>query len=236
MVRSSPAEPVKGTKPKGARLVPTMTDAQLAAKRIRNRNWQRAYRIRSKDYVESLERQLVEKKQTIRELEDELRQLKQNMDVFMTSSPFSTPAYFDSLSTGSGPIPSPKASPFPSGDYGSLPDYGQQYVPLPNNCTSWANTVPVPSNVSGPSSAANTDDDGARSIPTSVPASMLPSNNTSSTGAVGDYRDKNIKMGYDVDHHGAPFCLANQSMQGVPNTYLQHRQQSPWNMSSALYY
>ncbi|KAH7121940.1 bZIP transcription factor [Dactylonectria estremocensis] len=154
--------------------------------------------------------------------------------------------YDDSLSTGSGAIPSPRASPFPSGDYGSLPDYSQQYVPLPNNCESWANTVPVPSNVSSPSSSANTDDYGAGYIPTSVPTSMLPSNNTSSSSisVVGGHKD--IKMEYeDVDHHDAAFRLANQSMQGAPNPYMQqqqhqqqqHQHQQPaWNMYPAVYY
>ncbi|KAH8684171.1 hypothetical protein BGZ61DRAFT_550048 [Ilyonectria robusta] len=153
-------------------------------------------------------------------LEDELSRLKENMGVSMTSSPYSTPGiysrptagalqtltmvrtvYDDSLSTGSGAMPSPRASPFPSGDYGSLPDYGQQYVPLPNNCESWANTVPVPSNVSSPSSSADTDGYGAGYIPTSVPTSMLPSNNTS-TSSISAVGHKDIKMEYeDVDHH-----------------------------------
>ncbi|KAH6987257.1 hypothetical protein EDB80DRAFT_881690 [Ilyonectria destructans] len=215
-------------------------------------------------------------------LEDELSRLKENMGVSMTSSPYSTPGiyhrptaralqtltmvrtvYDDSLSTGSGAIPSPRASPFPSGDYGSLPDYGQQYVPLPNNCESWANTVPVPSNVSSPSSSADTDGYGAGYIPTSVPTSMLPSNNTS-TSSISAVGHKDIKMEFeDVDHHGmkprgvgesrkpqeeanfdyadAGFRLANQSMQGAPNPYMaqqqqQQHQQPAWNMYPAVYY
>ncbi|KIL95794.1 hypothetical protein FAVG1_00532 [Fusarium avenaceum] len=161
-------------------------------------------------------------------LEEELMRLKENMGVSMTSSPYSAPGtalsvtipvsttspphhsilttpsvYDDNLSTGSGAIPSPRGSPYPSGDYSPLPDYGQQYV-LPNNCESWASTVscPVPSNVSSPSSSA--DDYNAGYIPTSVPTSMLPSNNTSSSSisAVGHAHKDVIKMEYeDVDSH-----------------------------------
>jgi hypothetical protein len=206
--------------------------------------------------------------------------LKETMGVSMTSSPYSTPGtrerrqvyehaliaavYDDNLSSGSGAIPSPRGSPFPSGDYNSLPDYGQQYVPLPNNCESWASTVPcpVPSNVSSPSSSA--DDYSAGYIPTSVPASMLPSNNTStsSINAVG-HKDV-IKMEYEeVDHHGtipqglpdvrlgeeanhaqcldAGFRLSNPSLPpATPHTYMQqqhhHQHQQPaWNMYPVYY-
>ncbi|KAF5679817.1 hypothetical protein FHETE_708 [Fusarium heterosporum] len=160
-------------------------------------------------------------------LEEELMRLKENMGVSMTSSPYSAPGtalsvtipatttsphhsilttpsvYDDNLSTGSGAIPSPRGSPYPSGDYSPLPDYGQQYV-LPNNCESWASTVPcpVPSNVSSPSSSA--DDYSAGYIPTSVPTSMLASSNTSSSNvsAVGHSHKEVIKMEYeDVDSH-----------------------------------
>ncbi|KAF5008978.1 hypothetical protein FDECE_4774 [Fusarium decemcellulare] len=214
MVRSSSAEPAK-TKRKGTRSVSTLTPSQLARKRANDREAQRAIRARTKEHIERLERELEDLKskqsrdQTVQELlrrnkalEDELMRLKETMGVSMTSSPYSTPVYDDNLSSGSGAIPSPRGSPFPSGDYNSLPDYGQQYVPLPNNCESWASTVPcpVPSNVSSPSSSA--DDYSAGYIPTSVPTSMLPSNNTSSSSisAVG-HKDV-IKMEYDdVDHH-----------------------------------
>jgi hypothetical protein len=215
--------------------------------------------------------------------------LKENMGVSMTSSPYSAPGtalsvtipvsttspphhsilttpsvYDDNLSTGSGAIPSPRGSPYPSGDYSPLPDYGQQYV-LPNNCESWASTVscPVPSNVSSPSSSA--DDYSAGYIPTSVPTSMLPSNNTSSSSisAVGHahaHKDV-IKMEYeDVDSHGtepqeqllhdalarqqtnhtqcldAGFRLSNHSLQPVsPHTYMAQHQQPAWNMYPVYY-
>ncbi|EWY91842.1 hypothetical protein FOYG_08796 [Fusarium oxysporum NRRL 32931] len=216
MVRSSSAEPAKSSKRKGTRSVSTLTPSQLARKRANDREAQRAIRARTKEHIDRLERELEDLKskqsrdQTVQELlrrnqalEEELMRLKENMGVSMTSSPYSAPVYDDNLSTGSGAIPSPRGSPFPSGDYSPIPDYGQQYVPLPNNCESWASTVPcpVPSNVSSPSSSA--DDYSAGYIPTSVPTSLLPSNNTSSSSiSVGHAHKDVIKMEYeDVDSH-----------------------------------
>jgi hypothetical protein len=193
-----------------------------------------------------LERELEERKskqssdQTVQELlrrnkalEEELMQLKENMGVPMTSSPYSasginprqlsspdeisltstvlsspdellltSTAYDGNLGSGSDAILSPRGSPFP-GDYNYLPDYSQQYVPLPINCESWVSTVPCPVlfDVSSPSSSA--DNYSAGYIPTSVPTSILPSNNTSSSsiGAVG-HKDV-VKMGHDhVDYQG----------------------------------
>ncbi|KAM0421724.1 hypothetical protein ACHAPD_000162 [Fusarium lateritium] len=217
MVRSSSAEPAKSSKRKGTRSVSTLTPSQLARKRANDREAQRAIRARTKEHIDRLERELEELKskqsrdQTVQELlrrnqalEEELMRLKENMGVSMTSSPYSAPVYDDNLSSGSGAVPSPRGSPFPSGDYSPIPDYGHQYVPLPTNCESWANTVscPVPSNVSSPSSSA--DDYSAGYIPTSVPTSLLPSNNTSSSsiGAIGHSHKDVIKMEYeDVDSH-----------------------------------
>lgn len=266
MVRSSSAEPAKATKRKGTRSVSTLTPSQLARKRANDREAQRAIRARTKEHIERLERELEDLKskqsrdQTVQELlrrnkalEDELNRLKDNMGVSMTSSPYSTPVYDDNLSTGSGAIPSPRTSPFPSGDYNSLPDYSQQYVPLPNNCESWANTVPcpVPSNVSSPSSSANTDDYSAGYIPTSVPASMLPSSNNSTTN-VNAVAHKDVKMEYEeVDgrSHGLSrdgrleeanhvqypepgFRISDPSLPQAPS-YIP--QQQPWNVYPVYY-
>ncbi|CAM1501171.1 Fc.00g103330.m01.CDS01 [Cosmosporella sp. VM-42] len=268
MVRSSSAEPAKATKRKGTRSVSTLTPSQLARKRANDREAQRAIRARTKEHIERLERELEDLKskhsrdQTVQELlrrnkalEDELNRLKENMGVSMTSSPYSTPVYDDNLSTGSGAIPSPRTSPFPSGDYNSLPDYGQQYVPLPNNCESWANTVPcpVPSNVSSPSSSANTDDYNAGYIPTSVPTSMLPSSNNSTTN-VNAVAHKDVKMEYEevdgrshgLGRDGHPeeanhvqypepgFRLGNPSLPPAPS-YMHQQQQPPWNVYPVYY-
>lgn len=250
MVRSSSAEPAKSSKRKGTRSVSTLTPSQLARKRANDREAQRAIRARTKEHIDRLERELEDLKskqsrdQTVQELlrrnqalEEELMRLKENMGVSMTSSPYSAPVYDDNLSTGSGAIPSPRGSPFPSGDYSPIPDYGQQYVPLPNNCESWASTVPcpVPSNVSSPSSSA--DDYSAGYIPTSVPTSLMPSNNTSSSSiSVGHAHKDVIKMEYeDVDSHDAGFRLSNPSLHPVSHTYMAQQQQPAWNMYPVYY-
>ncbi|KAH7114693.1 hypothetical protein EDB81DRAFT_299941 [Dactylonectria macrodidyma] len=174
MARSSSAEPARTTKRKDTRSVSELTPSQLARKRANDREAQRVMRARTKENIGRLERELDELKskqsrdQTVQELlrrnkalEDELNWLKENMDISMASSQCSTPVDDGNLSTGSGAIPSPRTPPFPSGDYiPPPPDYSQQYVPLPINCGSWANTVPCPifSNISSPSSSANTDE------------------------------------------------------------------------------
>lgn len=140
-------------------------------------------------------------------LEDELHRLRENMGVSMTSSPYSgpqgiltpsmpsrhSPVYDDNLSTGSGAIPSPRTSPFPNNDYnnaGRIPDYNTGYVPFPNNCETWAASVPtptVPSNVSSPSSS-HTDEYTSHYLPTSAP--MIPSSSNLPTA-------EQVKMEYE---------------------------------------
>jgi hypothetical protein len=134
-------------------------------------------------------------------LEEELFRIKETVGVSMTSSPYQSAGktwetdslcqlaiadtlsvYDDNLSSGSGAVHSPRSSPFPQTDYNHLPaEYSpQSYVPMPN-CEPWSSQV-VSSTVSSPtSSSANPDDYNAAYIPTSVPASMLPSNNSSSS-------------------------------------------------------
>ncbi|KAF5657593.1 hypothetical protein FHETE_10352 [Fusarium heterosporum] len=104
MVRSSSSKPAKSSKRKGTRSVSTLTPEQLARKRANDRESQRMIRARNKEHVDSLERELKDLKskqsrdQTIQELlrrnqalEEELMQLKEMMNVSMTSSPYSAP-------------------------------------------------------------------------------------------------------------------------------------------------
>jgi hypothetical protein len=152
-----------------------------------------------------------------RALEEELVRLKENMGAPMASPysasgvaprPLSSPdellltstVYDGNLSTGSDATPSPRGSPF-SSDYSSLPNYSQQYVPLPNNGESWASTVPCPvhSIVSNPLSLA--DDYGF--IPDNVPTSILTCNNTNSLSISAIGHKDVAKVEYDgVDHRG----------------------------------
>ncbi|EXK24180.1 hypothetical protein FOMG_19082 [Fusarium oxysporum f. sp. melonis 26406] len=230
MIRSLSAEPAK-PKRKGTRSVSTLTPAQRARKRANDREAQRVIRARTKEHIERLESELaVLKSKQSRDqivqgllrrnkaIEKELTRLEQIMRMSITSSSYSapgltlrqlslpeellTPSVYDgNLSTDSDAIDSPHGSPF-SGDYNSLPDYSQQYVPLSNNCESLASTVscPIPSSVSTPSSSA---DYSAGYIPTSAPTSVLPSNDISSSSLSAVCDKGVVKMKYDeVGHHG----------------------------------
>ncbi|KAJ4176434.1 hypothetical protein NW759_017042 [Fusarium solani] len=231
MTRSSSAEPAK-PKRKRTRGVSTLTPSQLARKRAKDRETQRAIRARTKEHIEQLERELEELKskqsgdQTIQELlrrnkalGEELMRLKENMGVTMTSSPYSAPGLtprqlslpnellststiYDNLSTGSDAIPNPRGSPFP-GDSDSLPHYSQQYVPPPNNCESWASTVSCPVPSNVLSPSSSADDYNAGHISINVPTPILPSNNTSSSSISAVCHKGVVKMQYDdVGHHG----------------------------------
>ncbi|KAJ4223947.1 hypothetical protein NW757_014358 [Fusarium falciforme] len=257
MVRSSSAEAVKTTK--RTRSVCTLTPSQLARKRTNDREAQRVIRARTKERIEWLERELKSEQsrdQTVQELlrrnnalEDELSRLKENMGISMAFSPYSTPVSNDNLSTGSGAIP--RTSPFASGDYSCVPDYSQQYVPLPTNCESWASTIPSPiySNVTSHLSSASADYN-AGYIPTSVPTSMLSSNNSNTN--VNNLSHTAIKLGYEaVASYGtelhelrrheeanqspypeAGFRLSNLPM---PPLHPSYTQQQPWNVYPAYY-
>lgn len=134
-----------------------------------------------------------------------------------------SPSVFDdNLSTTSGgapPIPSPQMSPLPSAaDYAPLPEFGQQqqhqhqqqhqqhqYVGMPNSCETWAATIPstaagMPPSVPSPSpSIADEYGASAAYIPTSVPASMMPSNKD-----VKLEFDNMQSMGQGYMHHEHP--------------------------------
>lgn len=124
-----------------------------------------------------------------------------------------------------------------------MPELGPSYVPLPDASESWGPGVSVPSNVSSPSSSANTDEYGGAYIPTSIPAPMMEAR---SVPAKMDYDDvdsgkqrtptayvqrnpetlttQSADAGYPLSHH--------RSQVGA-NGYLPHE---PWNMYPALYY
>ncbi|WKT54107.1 hypothetical protein QSH57_004691 [Fusarium oxysporum f. sp. vasinfectum] len=206
MTPSSSAEPAK-PKRKGARRISTLTPSQLARKRAKDREAQRAIRARTKEHIERLDRDA---------LEEELMRLKKDMRVQITSSLYSAPGlnspqlslpesfsstltYNDNLGTSSDAIHSPRGSLFSSDYYNFLPDYSQQHVPLSNNCESLASTAscPTPSNVSTPSSSA---DYNAGYIPVSVLSSILPSSTNSSNISVMFHKD--VEMNYNnVGHH-----------------------------------
>ncbi|WKT53747.1 hypothetical protein QSH57_004331 [Fusarium oxysporum f. sp. vasinfectum] len=262
MIRSlvEPAKP----KRKGARRVSTLTPARLARKRANDREAQRAIRARTKERIERLEREVAELRskqghdQTVQELlchnkaiEKELIRLKEIMKLLWPDKIFPSTVYNGNLIIGNDAIPSFHGSPF-SGDYNSLLNYSQQYVPLYNDCEFLASTVScnIHSNVSTPLSSVGYS---VGYIPNIVPTSVLPSNNTTSS-SLGAACDKNVvRMEYDdVDHHAtilkefrlpdmrhgeevthtqylnAGFCLGNISLH-------QQHQQSAWNMYPTHY-
>ncbi|VUC25300.1 unnamed protein product [Clonostachys rosea] len=255
MVRSSSADQAKVSKRKGTRSVSTLTPAQLARKRANDREAQRAIRARTKEHIERLESELEElrsqqsRDKTLQELlrrnkalEEELRRLRETMGVSLTSSPYSTPVYDDNLSTASGPITSPRTSPFPTSDFGSsgqLPEYAPGYVPFPNNTESWASGVTnsVPSTVSSPASSATPDEYVTPYLPTSAPAGLISPNGNGHRGG------QEIKMEYeDGNDHG--FHLGSRSATGTPpmptlgpSAFVHpHQQAASWNNMYAMYY
>ncbi|KAH7169532.1 hypothetical protein DER46DRAFT_681387, partial [Fusarium sp. MPI-SDFR-AT-0072] len=212
------------------RRISTLTPSQLARKRARDREAQRAIRARTKEHIERLDRELAALKlsqscdQTVQELfnrnrvlEEELMRLKKNMTVQITSSLYSAPGlnspqlslpesfsstltFNDNLGTSSDAIPSPLGSPFPSDYYNFLPDYSQQHVPLSNNCDSLASTVSCPS-PSNVSTPSSSADYNAGYASTSVLSSILPSNTNSSSISVMFHKDV-VEMDYkNVGRH-----------------------------------
>ncbi|KAL6405610.1 hypothetical protein AUP68_11371 [Ilyonectria robusta] len=212
MVRSSSAEPAKVTKLKGTRSVSTLTPSQLACKRAKDREAQRAKRAQTKEYVAGLESELEDLKgkqsrfqaleQLLRRkqaLELKLLRLNEEIDLLVTTLTSSTgeAVYDDNLNTSTGAIRSPRASP-PSPD-------------LLSDCEPWANPVPVQPNVSSESLSANADDYGAGNIPVSI-------------SAVDCLRD--IKFEYDeVYHHNASIGSVNPSKPSALSPHTQPQQQ-----------
>ncbi|KAL5610587.1 hypothetical protein FOBRF1_006704 [Fusarium oxysporum] len=234
MTPSSSAEPAK-PKRKDLRQtiapeeISTLTPSQLARKRAKDREAQRAIRARTKEHIERLDRELAVLKlsqicdQTVQELlnrnsalEEELMRLKKDMRVQITSSLYSAPGlnspqlslpesfsstltYNDNLGTSSDAIHSPRGSLFSSDYYNFLPDYSQQHVPLSNNCESLASTASCPT-PSNVSTPSSSADYNAGYIPVSVLSSILPSSTNSSNISVMFHKD--VEMNYNnVGHH-----------------------------------
>ena len=112
------------------------------------------------------------------------------------------------LSTGNDAIPSP--APF-SRDYNILYDYNQQYIPLSNNCGHLASTISciIPSNISTPSLP---DGYSAGHIQTSMPNSVLPFHNTSSSSIYTIYNKDVVNIEYiEVGHDSAILQTLHQS-------------------------
>ncbi|EXM14114.1 hypothetical protein V3481_007352 [Fusarium oxysporum f. sp. vasinfectum] len=223
MTPSSSTEPAE-PKRNGVRRISTLTPSQLARKRVKDREAQRAIRARTKEHIERLDRELAElrmrqsRDQTVQELlhrnralEEELVRLKKNVIVQITSSLSSSPGLNspqlslsdslvststvnNNLGTSSDAIPSPRGSPFP-GNYNYFPDYNQQYVPLSNNCESCASTVSCPIPFNFWSPLSSADY-SAGHISINVPSWFMLSNTNSSSVSVMFHKDV-VEMEYN---------------------------------------
>ncbi|KAI0108242.1 hypothetical protein F4814DRAFT_50217 [Daldinia grandis] len=172
------AEANKAGKRKGTRSVSTLTPSQLARKRANDREAQRAIRARTKEHIESLEREIEElrshqdRDQTIqtllrrnRSLENELHHLRESMGIRAANT-----------SEQYHPIFHSSSSPGPSSFGQSAPNFPMMqnispYNNMPDATEAWPATAScsLPSTASSPVSSVSTDDFGGNYIPTSAP-------------------------------------------------------------------
>lgn len=173
------AETSRGGKRKGTRSVSTLTPSQLARKRANDREAQRAIRARTKEHIDSLEREIEElrsqqnRDQTVqsllrqnKSLEDELGRLRESLGL---RHPDSSDPYQPIFHSSSPPNPS----------------YGQPvsiYPLMPNMASygdateAWSTSMPrsAPSPASSTASSEVTEDyNGGNYISASAPSSGL---------------------------------------------------------------
>ncbi|RYP49229.1 hypothetical protein DL768_005003 [Monosporascus sp. mg162] len=188
-MNKSPADTGRGGKRKGTRSVSTLSPQQLARKRANDREAQRAIRQRTKEHIESLERQVEEfrsgqsREALIQDLlmknkalEEEIRRLKEAFGLHRGSSGNLYQTAFQG--TCSRTPPSIPSVPEYQGPHGSA---GLHYSYMNESGDAWPQTgvtCPVPSTVSRPSSR-DTDDYGPNYVATatSMPSSVLDRSN-----------------------------------------------------------
>ncbi|TQV90305.1 hypothetical protein IF1G_11064 [Cordyceps javanica] len=170
--------------------VSTLTPSQLARKRAKDREAQRAQRARTKEHIERLECELEELRshqnrdravqdllRRNKALEDELNRLRQSMGMFMTSFPQSAPAVYDgdAVYTSGATIPSPLAT----SDDNNLPtDYGHSGLRLfVNNVDTFTAFAASHIHYNADSSSPSADDFAPDDIAFSVPTNLMPASN-----------------------------------------------------------
>ncbi|RYO85256.1 hypothetical protein DL762_005277 [Monosporascus cannonballus] len=184
-MNKTPPDTGRGGKRKGTRSVSTLSPQQLARKRANDREAQRAIRQRTKEHIESLERQVEEfRSGQTREiliqdllmknkaLEDEIRRLRETFGLNRSSSGTLYQTAFQG--TCSRTPPSIPSVPEYQGPHGSA---GLHYSCMNDSGDAWPQTgasCPVSSTVSRPCSR-DTDDYGPNYVTTaaSMPSSML---------------------------------------------------------------
>ncbi|KAI6092200.1 hypothetical protein F4821DRAFT_254322 [Hypoxylon rubiginosum] len=176
------AEPSRSGKRKGTRSVSTLTPSQLARKRANDREAQRAIRARTKEHIDSLEREIEElrsqqnRDQTIQNLlrrnkalEDELHR-RDSLGLRTTD----TNDHYQPVFQSSSP---PRPSPFgPSVSMYPLMTNVASYGSVHDNTDAWPTSMPrsVPSSASSPSSSEVNDDfSGNNYFSTSAPSTVM---------------------------------------------------------------
>ncbi|KAI1400035.1 hypothetical protein F4819DRAFT_487929 [Hypoxylon fuscum] len=184
----SAVEATKGGKRKGTRSVSTLTPAQLARKRANDREAQRAIRARTKEHIETLEKEIEELRSqhdrdaTIQNLlrrnkalEDEIRRMRENTNMHSNDP---CDAYQPMLHSSS-----PPRHPFGHGvsSYPMVPNITTSYSNMSDATDPWAPGVAcsISSIASSPSSSGGTDDFGNNYIPTSNPSTAFERSSSS---------------------------------------------------------
>ncbi|KAK4229400.1 hypothetical protein QBC38DRAFT_108490 [Podospora fimiseda] len=189
------SEPPKPSKRKGTRSVSSLTPSQLARKRANDREAQRAIRLRTKEHIERLERELAEYKsgrtqdewtkliKRNKELETEVIAMREVLNHLQHNRYPPTAFETDGLPNVGGHTLA-RAPSFGQGvgDYtsASAPGYPASYLPTPEPCAEWPvsiPTMPVQSNGSSPNSSAGHNEEGTYAqveypMPTSIPPMM----------------------------------------------------------------
>ncbi|KAI2463324.1 hypothetical protein F4781DRAFT_127302 [Annulohypoxylon bovei var. microspora] len=243
----SAPESTKSGKRKGTRSVSSLTPAQLARKRANDREAQRAIRARTKEHIESLEREIDDlrnhqnRDQTIQNLlrknealEEEVRQLRGSMG--LRNADVTDP--YQAVFHNSSP-PRPSAFPHAATSYPILQNMAA-YHNIPDATEPWSSGVAysIASTASSPASSGATDDFGSSYISTSAPTtslerSSLPSNSHSPTAASFERSDSGFEsmkpefgcsqisaMPINPTYHFQPWNT--YPMQYQPSTPLDH--------------
>ncbi|KAI0164519.1 hypothetical protein GGR52DRAFT_575872 [Hypoxylon sp. FL1284] len=177
------AETMRSGKRKGTRSVSTLTPSQLARKRANDREAQRAIRARTKEHIDSLEREIEELRsqrsqdQTIQTLlrknkflEDELRRMRESIGLHTTDA---SDHYQSGLHSSDSPRPPSFGQPVSI--YPLMPRVAS-YGSVSDSTDAWSASMPrsVPSSASSPSSSEVTEDFGGNNyLSTNAPSTVL---------------------------------------------------------------
>ncbi|KAI1657186.1 hypothetical protein F4813DRAFT_389769 [Daldinia decipiens] len=172
----------KAGKRKGTRSVSTLTPSQLARKRANDREAQRAIRARTKEHIESLEREIEglrshqDRDQTIqtllrrnKTLENELHHLRESMGIRTANT---NEQYHHVFNSSSPPGPHSFGQ---SGPNFPMMQNISSYNNMPDAAEGWPATGPcsLPSTASSPVSSVGTDDLGGNYIPSGAPTTVF---------------------------------------------------------------